>query len=183
MTKEQALNINFLKANAKKIHFFGLGFIQIKIDDFHRVHVYTDKFPSTTMEEEIHNHRYQFNSAILKGTLTQKIYSVRDDRDGHYLLTKEVCNPEIEKKEHHATSCDVTLTQVHHFAAGTVYWTAANTFHQVESKNAVTFITRGGYEKSEADVVYHHSKTTTCPFSIKVSEEKLWEIVEEVLRD
>lgn len=183
MTSQDALDINYLKANAKKIHFFGLGFIQIKISDTHRVHVYTDKFQTTAMEEEIHNHRYQFNSAILKGALTQKVYDVHNDKEGEYLLTQESCNPEVVVQDRRAVFCDIKLTQIHHFTAGAAYWTAANTFHKVESKNAVTFITRGGYEKTEADVIYHHTKLTTCPFSVKVPEEQLWAVVEEALRD
>lgn len=181
MTKEQALDINFLKANHKDIYFFGLGFIQIKIDDVHRVHVYTDKLPMTQTEEEIHNHRYGFTSLILKGTLQQWTYEVTPFETGDYFITKETCNPR-NKKEFPKTNCDVEVSQFQIFSAGSAYHVRSNVFHRVMSKDAITLLIREPYEKDEADVIYPKVLTPVCPFSIKVEKDELWKIVEESLK-
>ena len=59
-----------LKTNPQ---YFGLGFIQCKINQHERVHIYhPDLMPIVNIEEEIHNHRYDFESTILMGKLTIK---------------------------------------------------------------------------------------------------------------
>lgn len=63
----QYLNIDYLKKNHTKIHGFGLGFIQIKLGEVFRLHIYTKEIALTTQDEEIHNHRYDFKSTVLKG--------------------------------------------------------------------------------------------------------------------
>lgn len=182
ITREQALDINFLKSNCKKIHFFGLGFIQIKLSDEQRVHVYTDKFPMTAQEEDIHNHRYDFNSQILKGLLTQKTYQVfRAIEETPFEMKKESCKENF-KVEEETEDVDVELTGVQHFNQGSTYFITHDTFHQVASSNAVTLITRSGYKKDLAEVIYNKENTPVCPFSIKITEDELWKIVEESLK-
>jgi hypothetical protein len=51
------IKLNDLKEKCKMIHYFGLGFIQIKIDDTYRLHFYTNKLPKILHEEEVHNYR------------------------------------------------------------------------------------------------------------------------------
>ena len=67
-----ALDINLLKNHCARIYYFGLGFIQVKLDDSFRVHYYTDKLPAIT--EDIHNHRYDFTSEVVSGKLSTTIY-------------------------------------------------------------------------------------------------------------
>jgi hypothetical protein len=181
MTKEQALDINFLKQNCERLYFFGLGFIQIKINDQYRVHVYTDKIPGTASQEEIHNHRYGFTSQVLKGTLEQQTFAVTIDRKGEFLMTQETCKPG-PKPEFPKLPCSVVKTGFQSFAAGSSYHVPHDTFHQVFSKDAVTLLNRGSYKKEHADVVFHKDGEPMCPFSYKISDERLWEIIEEALK-
>jgi hypothetical protein len=174
------LNIDFLKTNCQRLYFFGLGFIQIKINDSERFHFYTDEFPRTTMIEEIHNHRYNFESTIMKGTIIQEIFSYQLHDQGESLITKETCNPDI-KKEFEKHRCRVKLLQRQTFSTGSSYWTDHDTLHRVESNDAITYLKRSPYMKDEADVVYPVSQVTTCPFSVKVSDDELWEVVRSMI--
>lgn len=192
------LDIDYLKTNCQRLYFFGLGFIQVKLNDSERVHFYTDVFPKTTVEEEIHNHRYNFESQIVKGTITQEIFSCHLDSevnslitkqelfsnhlngDCKFCLTKETCNPAI-KKEFEKQACTIKLLQRHTFVAGSSCWTDHNTFHRVEANNAITYLKRGPYMKDEGDVIYPANITPACPFSVKVSDDELWEVIGKML--
>lgn len=173
------LDIDFLKTNCHRLYFFGLGFIQVKLNESERVHFYTDEFQKTSIEE-IHNHRYNFESTIMKGTITQELFSYYLDDQGECLITKETCNPEI-KKEFERHRCRVKLIHRQTFSAGSSYWTDHDTLHRVESSDAITYLQRSLYMKDEADVVYPASKATICPFSVKVSDDKLWEVIRSMI--
>lgn len=182
MTDELFLDLSFLQNNHSRIYFFGLGFIQVKINDKYRVHFYTKELPSTTMLEEIHNHRYDFKSDILKGTLTQELYGYTLNPDGEYRLTQETCNPS-NKKEFDKYPCSIQKLQTQIFAAGSTYTTNHNTLHRVESSDAITLLERNEYKKNEADVIYHKDYELVCPFSVKVDDEQLWDIIKRRLND
>lgn len=169
-------DIDFLKNNCKRLYFFGLGFIQVKLNESERVHFYTNVFQKTTMKEEVHNHRYDFESTILKGEITQEIFSCNLDDQGISWVTKETCNP-VTKKEFERQRCTIKLLQRHTFCLGSSYWTDHDTLHRVESSNAITHLKRGPYMKNEADVIYPIDLIPTCPFSVKTSDEELWEVI------
>ncbi len=58
------------------IHYFGLGFIQLKINFETRMHFYSPELPQITSNEDVHNHRYDFESCVLKGELEQELFHV-----------------------------------------------------------------------------------------------------------
>jgi hypothetical protein len=175
------LNIDFLKSNCNRLYFFGLGFIQVKLNESERVHFYTNVFQKTVVPEEVHNHRYDFESTIIKGTLVQELFSCHLAFDkGGYWITKETCNP-ATKKEFDRQRCAIKLLQRQTFGAGSSYWTDHNTFHRAESNDAITYLKRGPYMKDEADVIYPVDFLPTCPFSVKVSDDELWEVIRSMI--
>lgn len=174
------LDIDYLKTNCQRLYFFGLGFIQVKLNDSERVHFYTGAFQKTTMAEEVHNHRYDFESTIIKGTIIQELYSYNLNDKGDSWITKETCNPDT-KKEFERLRCSIKLLQRQTFKAGSSYWTDHDTLHRVESTDAITYLKRGPYMKEEADVVYPVDMTTTCPFSVKAPDEDLWEVIRSMI--
>lgn len=177
-------NIDWLIANYKKIHWFGLGFIQLKIDDKQRIHFYTDKLPRTTTEEEIHNHRYNFTSTIVRGTLKQNIYEVNvydgfTESNTHW-LTEETCK-ENDKRGFPTYPCDIKLALSEKYKTGQSYYIHHDTFHQVSSNDAITLVKRGEYQKEFANIIFPVGMKPLCPFSVKRSENELWEIVRSLL--
>ena len=95
----EKFDIDWLKKNAESIHYFGLGFIQVKINFPNRIHFYTTQLDKTVQEEEIHNHRYNFKSQILKGRFTQTIFTAnKTDLSYTHYMTQESCN-ENDKTE------------------------------------------------------------------------------------
>lgn len=174
------LDIDFLKANCQRLYFFGLGFIQVKLNESERVHFYTNAFQKTTVAEEVHNHRYDFESTIIKGLIVQELFSYRLEDEGDSWITKETCNPEI-KQVFDKHRCTTKLVQRQMLLAGSSYWIDHNTLHRVASDGAITYLKRGPYMKDEADVIYPIDLMPTCPFSVKVSDDDLWEVIRSMI--
>lgn len=174
------LDVNWLKTNCQMIHYFGLGFIQVKLTDRMRMHFYTKELPAIISKEEIHNHRYGFSSKILKGTLKQEAFSTCYGND--YIWEQESCQEGVIC-ETPPIPCSIFCRETCVYKAGESYYIDHETFHRVESDYAITFITRGDYQKKFAEVIRPVGATKICPFSQKVDEIKLWEIVEKMLNN
>lgn len=173
-------DLDWLKKNCLMVHYFGLGFIQLKLSRECRMHFYTPELPPITSEEDIHNHRYDFTSVILKGKLSQKIYACVFDQETH-VLEEESCQSGV-KCEGVKRPCGVKLLGEQFFESGSSYWTCHDTFHKVRAEECVTFLKRSDYKKDLAQVIRLKGEDSACPFSKKIEENKLWEIIEKMLK-
>jgi hypothetical protein len=174
------INVDWLKQNNQMIHFFGLGFIQLKINDRFRLHFYSPSLPSIVGKEDVHNHRYDFKSTILKGMITQELYA-RVSGNTH-TMEQESCKDMVEHKAVSTECAIIMLASVEHLA-GTSYWIQHDTLHRVYTKGStITLLDRGPYAKELADVIRPRGSSKVCPFSVKLTESDLWEIVELELR-
>lgn len=167
-----------LKRNAKMIHFFGLGFIQIKMSDDSRYHVYHPNLESIMPEEEIHNHRYDFRSHVMKGSIKQDIYKVTWMEASHELW-KETCEQGSTPEFNGLVGCDHLLSVI--IPEGGQYAIDHNTYHRITASRAMTLIKRGPHKKNRASVVRPKGTQAVCPFSKQVPEKELWECVEDIL--
>lgn len=172
------IDIQFLKDNHVRLYYFGLGFIQLKIDETYRLHFYSSELPPIT--EDIHNHRYGFQSRILKGSLTNYLYSIADGSD--FIMTNESCNPDIEAPSEKRL-CDAALAGKVTYEAGKQYYMDHGDFHRVEADNCVTLLVRTDYKKGFAQVVTPANKESVCPFSKQIPEERLWKIIEKMINE
>lgn len=176
------LDIDWLKRNFQMVHYFGLGFIQLKLNDSERLHFYTDKIQKTVEEEEVHNHRYNFVSTILCGNLQQEIYEIDETSAVKpYYLTQETCKAD-DKQEFLKVDCNIRKVFNGRYLVGDAYYIAHPTFHKVASTDAITHVKRSGYMKQFADVIYKKDQAIVCPFSVKMSEEDLFQIIAEILQ-
>lgn len=180
-------NIDWLKSEAAMIHYFGLGFIQLKLKDPSvRIHFYTKLLPPIVAEEDIHNHRYGFKSYIIKGEFTQELFlPVRvtdtDQEDSSYVIEKESCK---EGQTADVYGYCESFKSIHKakYAKNSNYHLDHETFHRVSSTDAITLLHREDYKKDAALVARPIGGTKVCPFSQKIEEPRLWEIVEECLK-
>lgn len=172
------IDINYLKKHNRMIHFFGLGFIQIKISDEQRIHFYTDKLKSIT--DSPHNHRYDFRSKTLKGSITHFFY--KEVPGNSWVISKENCQKDQPSIAQKTRVCDLKLLNKKIIKNGEEIFLNHKELHSVYSNNCITLINRSYYKKEFADVATKIGEPKICPFSIKVEEELLWDIVEEMLR-
>lgn len=173
------INIKWLKENCKMIHYFGLGFIQVKIGQLHRMHFYTKLLPPIVPEEDVHNHRYDFESKILLGSFTQEIFNVIPG-DTH-LLEDESCQEGVETKTE-AKPCSIITSSQHTYGVGCKYYISHEVFHRVQYEgDCITQLLRSPYRKDFAQVIRPKEQGKICPFSQKVEEKDLWKIIEEIV--
>lgn len=177
--KIESLDIDWLKNNNERLYYFGLGFIQLKINDKYRLHFYTDKLDSNT--DSIHNHRYNFESKILKGSFKNKIYNV-DYWGNTHVKVNESCNEEIQVPKN-KEACTLKLVSDITYYKNDEYYMHYESFHRVESNYAITLLKRSDYKQDYAQIIYEKNKEPNCPFSVKLNEEYLWNIIEEMIND
>jgi hypothetical protein len=173
-------NIDWLKANHTMIHPFGLGFIQVKLNDTERMHFWHPAFHRE--REEVHNHRYDFHSTILVGSMYQELYSFWD-MPGPYEMFNTDCAPAIEGAEPKALiegTIRLDFAGIHN--TGSEYTLNNTTFHRIEANKCVTFLRRGPKLKEFAQVIHEKNTPITCPFEEKMDADTMWVIVEECLR-
>lgn len=176
----ELLQYDWLRRNAHYIHYFGLGFIQVKITKSTRMHFYTSELERIVDEEEVHDHRYEFRSDILKGMLFQNLYRWGYYKDATHSLEKVSCKPD-EPAPSDSQGGRLTLLSSSRMSAGSNYTISHDTFHQVWSLRAITFLHIGPVVKQFANVARKIGNPTVCPFSRKVPEERLWEVVRSMM--
>lgn len=177
---EDCEDIDWLKKNHQMIHYFGLGFIQLKIDDRFRMHFYTQELPAIISDEDVHNHRYNFESRILRGEFRQSLYHVVDGNS--HVLEQESCQ-EGYKPETPGKPCSIIEASAHIYEAGSLYFMHHSTFHRVSATSCITLLERYSYEKPLAEVIRPVGAEKVCPFSKKVDESELWDIAERMLQN
>ena len=175
----QLPTLEYLKKNNTLIHYFGLGFIQIKIGPCLRYHFYTKELPATV--EGVHNHRYSFNSTILKGQLNQYIY-FPGPGSSHELFNVS-CNPDEPNPEGRELIDlgDSRVTTI--LTKGSRYTLNHQVFHKVTADfDTITEINCGNPRKRFAQVIEPVGKKRTCPFANPRKPDELWELVSEMLK-
>lgn len=179
----QFKDVAWLKAHHEMVHYFGLGFIQLKIDQTYRMHFYTPELPPIVPEEDIHNHRYDFSSTIIKGEFHQELFHVLPElysSSATHLREQETCK-EGSKADAPPAPCSIALASRHTYAAGSKYFISHQTFHRVRATDCITLLERGPYMKELAEVIRAVDAGKVCPFSQKVEEDRLWEIIQKML--
>jgi hypothetical protein len=177
------INLKELKKNHVRLYYFGLGFIQLKIDETYRLHFYSSKLPSIT--EDIHNHRYDFTSTVLKGRFINNVWGITEVSElnggnAPHVMVNESCNPDISAPPLRMR-CEAHLIHRGVYEEGQNYLMPENAFHTVKGEDCVTLLERGKYTKEFAQVVMPKDKSPICPFSKKIEDEVLWEIMAEML--
>lgn len=174
-------DIDWLKKNHQMIHYFGLGFIQLKLTPSRRMHFYTPELPSIVGEEEVHNHRYDFISYILDGCLQQQIF--RKIKGNNFVCENETCNPNNKKSLCDTVElCNIELLTEQWFRRESKYFIDNRTFHRVRAEvPTITCLDRTDYKKPFAQVIRPKSMKPVCPFSKQVPEEQLWDIIRSML--
>ena len=176
------LLLDFLKNSHVKPAFFGLGFIQCKVSQYERYHFYhEDLYPIVDMEEEIHDHRYDFVSTILKGQLINKLYEFTPNEKGEYYSELESCNKDNIVTDKKRTQGNIVLLSMQTYKENESYEIKFEQLHTIEAKNCITHLVRTDYKKKLATVVRHNKVEKNCPFSKQIDEKTCWQIIEEIL--
>lgn len=181
--------VDFLRRHARHAHFFGLGFIQVKMDPVTRFHFYHPEIPPFV--EEPHDHRYNFVSHVLRGRLKNEMWEIYSGEryPGRQGITWATIDFESCRKDGpdapESFRTSVWRTGQIEVCAGSSYYVSKDTFHTVKpdfsAGPCVTLVERTEPEKEFARVI-RFSDESVCPFSRDLPPERLWEIVEDCLK-
>ncbi len=174
MTNENL--IDYLIKNHIIIQYFGLGFIQIKINEHKRFHFYHKDILATT--DDIHNHTYDFKSTILRGTLTERLYLISNGNDYYQKISNcklGSTNSILENKVNANLICEITHLQ------NDSYHRKTTEYHTVYSDYGVTMLERGNKLNDTAIILIKNlDELHTCPFKNNYTIPQLWEIVNDI---
>lgn len=188
MDKSQLLDIDFLKENHSRIYYFGLGFIQVVLNQYERVHFYSDELSKLAVAEGWHNHRYNFTSTILKGEFLQAKGLIIPGNS--HILVNVNCSKDKELPYKVEIPVGFKMIETEPDSYGMVYRKndtydiMYNEFHTVSSVgNTITYLKRSDYIMEFAQVVNRVGKEIVCPFSITFTDDELWAKVEEIIKN
>ena len=178
------LDYEYLRENHEMIHFFGLGFVQLKLNLEQRLHFYHPDLPPFV--DQPHNHRYDFTSEVLKGGLHNIIWREDpNDPDGEpCVLRFDSCTADdnLEIPEGRLTRRRVVAE--FYTEPPSQYYMPREAFHQVRPFNepTVTLLERGLRVTDFAQILEPVNFEPVCPFSANLPEEELWDIVKKCLK-
>ena len=159
--------IHYLKNNCDSIDSYGLGFIQVKCDNinYNFYHKDIDLFDSVSSP---HNHQQDFVSEVLKGSLTEKLYTVIPGS------TKAFCGCGDEDLVMHL---DASYLTTNTYKTDDIYLRLKNEYHSVVGTHGtVTKVTK--YGKKDNAFVIHEGETSNTKH---IPELALWRMVNDVL--
>lgn len=183
------LDVNTLKTMGVTPHYFGLGFIQIKLNDTWRLHVWVTDWPTIPgAETEIHDHRYDFQAHVLAGALHHEIYITEAPHPtlqaGDFEISRTNCQPGSDPgstEEGYARALPIGVFTA---VAGTRYQLNQTALHVAwPIGTTVTLMERGPTTKDMATVLRIPGEQATCPFSLTRSESECWAKVEACFSD
>jgi hypothetical protein len=186
----QILDIDWLRRmsleNNTPPYWFGLGFIQLKLTADTRIHFWLPWLRGTE-REEIHNHRYNFTSCVLRGSLHKEIFSVTpfpsySSASPKHELFITNCAPGTEGEETQVSPVRCQKIAEFDLFEGSIYWFGHDQFHTTEGTEfAVTYLERESKAKSDAKVVKLCGASTTCPFAKTLPVDEIWQHIEKAL--
>jgi hypothetical protein len=179
-TQSEYLDIDHLRNLPRDPAYFGLGFIQLKVDLHNRVHFYHDDLP--ILADNAHDHRYKFTSYILQGTLEQTTWQWEKSQRGAH--SKQLVDCTSKYGVHAGTTERGQCTPILHssYESGSWYQVEADTLHTVYgTNNAVTHLLRDDTHKEYASVVVRNGEEPVCPFSEPLTTKRCWELIEDML--
>lgn len=161
----------YLYKNAKEIKEFGLGFIQVKIDNIN-YNFYTDEVETFSNANQPHNHQLAFTSEILHGELTEHLYDVQEDDNG--IILQCACGDISKESKKLNNAYRETITH----KKGDIYFRDSNEFHTVKAlSGTITKVVKNNEDKIDAFVF------GTPEYDYKQSSRDLWTIVKDMIKD
>ena len=181
------LILSDLKASGAVPHYFGLGFIQLKLDQTRRLHFWAEDWPKVDTENEIHNHRYDFKSVVLAGTVLQDIFHVpaffeKRQNESDLLALAVSCKPDSPDDGRVLGYATPRHSMFLETRAGGTYQLTTTDYHRAWSEDVtITELMRGPILLDEATVLQNEIKERVCPFSVAKSTDECWDKIASML--
>ena len=184
--EEKLLETDFLRSLGATPYYFGLGFVQLKLNDVWRMHFWVPEWPTILgAESEFHNHRYEFCSKVLLGCLQHEIVCLTPDKlppDKMMEVIQVSCKPNQSEDPVPLGLCGVSDIGCFEVRQGSTYTLNPSSFHRSFSSGpTVTLLRRGPIVQEEAQVLRQPNTVFQCPFSIEKTTQECWDKIDEIL--
>jgi hypothetical protein len=182
MPKHEYLDIARLKTLGKP-NYFGLGFIQLKLNAVERLHFYHPDVMPILDQEEIHDHRYDFSSTVIKGALMNTLYTYESVCFAEYGLYEVSCKKDdVGKEPAFLGECMIHRLADFTVETGQTYNLTRDVFHRIEYPvPTITFLRREHIFKENARIIKAIDAPSVCPFSKVMDEDEIWEVIEKII--
>jgi hypothetical protein len=181
---DQYLDVSFLRATAEHVpHWFGLGFIQLKLNHVQRIHFWHPGLVADLPDEELHDHRYNFTSYLLKGKLTNEVWQFVPADSGTLELVTVSCKPGASQEPVSINRGFTTMLASHTMHQGDHYRMHMDTLHRIRASHAITLLEREAVVKDLARVVRNPAMPFVCPFAAPKPVNELWELIRECIEN
>lgn len=181
-TTEQLTQIDYLRSLGVEPAWFGLGFVQLKLNEKHRMHFWHPAFSPDVPEEEIHDHRYDFTSKVLKGWLEHEVFRFEQAFDGNHEMVHVSCDPNNPAPEQAPLIGNAIQIGSNVFKAGSYYTFRRGEFHRTHSPKCVTLLYRDLSKVDDfARVIRPVGAPAVCPFSNPKPVSELWDLIRDCL--
>lgn len=180
----------WLRATGAVPHYFGLGFIQLKLESERspvfgtdiRMHFWVPALSPITEAEEVHNHRYDFFSTVVAGSLVHETWQFESHPSGQTEIVEVSCKPGVPADPEPLGRGTPHLTGRYTLATGSSYFFPHTGFHRtITTQSAVTLLERGPIRSQNALVLRPIGAASVCPFSKTVDTDALWALIAEAL--
>lgn len=171
-------SIDYLRSLGKP-SWFGLGFIQLKMDENHRFHFWHPELPhDSAFDHEWHDHRYDFKSTVLVGSITNELAYWREDKKGDHAMWEVCCSGGGADYK-----CEATLIPIGEFTtlAGESYLLNRDTLHRTQAERCMTLQSRTSDTLKQRARVVATSYTSPNPFDYDLPESQLWEAIADLV--
>lgn len=170
------LNIDHLrKVSVRPPQHFGLGFIKVKISENERVNFYSTKISKLSNSvENPHTHKYSFESHILKGTLYQNIFHMRDG--DQYKVRELDCKPSYCTVIREFTANLRTMAAIKH-TEGDWYRMYPDAIHSVCADFCITHFTIIENNINPTALAFGDND----PYESTLTENDCWDIISSML--
>ncbi len=172
------LDLDYLRTLENQPTFFGLGFVQLKVDDQQRLHFWHPETRTPDYDEEWHDHRYSFSSQVLVGSLTNEIAYGEMNKKGDHEVWEVCCKGNGAERVgsgniHYQTRM---VTEV-----GQVYFLDRDAMHKSHSEKAMTMQTRHLKNQKLKARIMTKEYNSPNPFDLSMPVSRIWDIIDDVI--
>ena len=168
---------------AEQISVHGLGFIQVKLPNNQRLHVWHPDIPRRAcyLHSAIHNHRFSFTSHVLIGTQVNRRYEVHyDDNGTHDLISHDGPRGATGGRlSFVAGRVRVEPAQDEFYGPGSIYHMPMLQYHETPNSGVVVTLMKKEQEGTvhACSIITHDVKFDQDFNRFQVPEARLWAIV------
>jgi NTP pyrophosphatase (non-canonical NTP hydrolase) len=157
-----------------ELYYFGLGFIKARVSDYTSYHFYHPDLPPIT--EDPHNHRSDFISEVITGSIVQQHYSFEPNASGAVKRIPVNCGTDYDVSNIPIVKGNLTHTSSTIHSTGTSYKLTSNKIHSVKAVGkCITKITK---TKGPTEYTFAYSDgDLVCPYSERYSQAYLRRLV------